>query len=148
MGLQAVAVVVICHRVPRGPKPSITIEVVQRVSERFGRGVPIKEALEAESHPKINLATWHKALQAHPELSIHYKAARGKFLDEALARLARDENTARLCWLLERRYSDLFAAPAPINVNVAQQTVIAGVPDDILQRAREFAVAQSRNCHD
>lgn len=64
-----------------------------------------------------------------------------------MRRLEADENLANLRWLLERRHSDLFAAPAPVNVNVSQQTTIAGLPDDILQRARDYALSQSKNGH-
>lgn len=123
----------------RGPKPSITLEVVKRVSERFGLGVPLHEALASECNPKINVETWKKALAAHPELSPHYEAAKGKFLEDAMRRLASEEDAKHLEWLLERRYPELFARRGPdVAVSVSNNVSLA-IPSDVLERAREIA---------
>lgn len=119
-----------------GPKPSITLDVVKRVSRRFGIGIPLVEALAAEGNDKINLETWKKALQAHPEFSPHYAAAKGKFLDTAMERLIELD---QIQWLLERRRPDLFARPAAVAVSVNNTTNIVGLPDDVLERARKLA---------
>lgn len=130
---------------PRGPKPSITLDVVKRVAERFGRGIPVVEALAAECNPKINLDTWHKALQKDEKLSTHWAGARGKFLDQATRRLHYAEQEKYLCWLLERRYSDLFAKrdSKPSDVADSERARSTEIPDDILQRAHQLAKAGS-----
>jgi hypothetical protein len=50
-----------------------------------------------------------------------------------------------LRWFLERRYSGLFSRPADpsatINVN-QQQAIIGGIPEDVLERARELSNAK------
>lgn len=124
---------------PPGPKPSITLEVVRRVADRFGLGMPLSLALAAEANSKVNEETWKKALAAHPELSPHYEAARGKFLEHSMRRLAVSEELSNLRWLLERRHSDLFPRPSEALVNVNNSTHISGLPDDVLERARVIA---------
>lgn len=131
-------------RKPPGPKPSITLPVVKRVSARIGRGLTLKLALAAECCATINEETWKKALQAHPEFSPHYEAGKGKFLDAAMLRLAQSKETADLKWLLERRHADLFARPAEVSVSVNNTTTVSGLPDDILQRAQIIARSEAK----
>lgn len=123
-----------------GPKPSITLAVVKRVSERFGKGVPLKYALAAEQNPKINLNSWHKALERDPELSTHMDFAKWEYLDWAMRRL---EKSDKHLWLLvERRNSSDFAPPATVQFNVENKTTIAGLSEDILERARVICRAR------
>lgn len=136
------------RRVPRrspGPKPSITLEVVARVAERYGLGIPLGEALAAEGNPTINLETWKKALSAHPELSPPYEAAKGKFLEFAMRKLRDSDKLEHLIFLLRTRRADLFALPAPVAVSVRQTTHIASLPDDVLERARVLARAGAKH---
>lgn len=99
------------RRLAPGRRPSITLAVVKRVSKRYGRGVPLVDALAAEANPKINLDNWKKTLRRHPQLSLHYQAARGLFLELSMRRLAESKDLRHLCWLLERRYPELFRKP-------------------------------------
>ena len=112
--------------------------MVKRVSERVARGSTLSLALAAECHPQINEESWKKTLQRHPELSPHYEAAKGQFLDAAMRRLAESDDLKYLCWLLERRHSELFHKPEPAAavVNVSQHV---GIPEDVLARARQIA---------
>lgn len=126
-----------------GPKPSITVAVVKRVGERFARGVPLEHALSAEANPKINIETWKKAMASNGELSPHWQAAKGKFVDWATKKLATSKQLKFLCWLLERRYPSDFAKPASVSVSVNNTTNISGVPDDVLGRARDIARAEA-----
>lgn len=126
------------RRAVPGPKPSITLDVVKRVAARYGMGVPLVDALAAEGHAKINLETWKKAMGAHPEFSPHWEAARGKFLADAMRRLVESGELENLRWLLPRRYPELFAAPAPVAVNVSNTTIVE-LPADIVERAREYS---------
>jgi hypothetical protein len=121
-----------------GPKPSITAEVVQRVSDRVGRGMPLKMALEAEAQPKINVETWHKAIQGSETFRAVYDAGRAQFLDAAMARLAAADELKYLCWLLERRHSDLFAKREP-EVVVNNTNVHNAIPEDVYKLAKEIA---------
>ena len=127
-----------------GPKPSITLAVVKRVSKRVAMGSTLALALAAEGNGKVNEETWKKALQSHPEFSPHYEAGKGKFLAGAMARLEKSKNLKFLCWLLERRHADLFARPAAVNVSVANTTHINGCPDDVLERARAIARSDAK----
>lgn len=116
--------------------------MVKRVSNRVGRGLTLELALAAENKEGINLECWHKALQRHPDLSTHYAAGKGQFLDYATKRLAGGE-TADLRWLLERRHPDLFAKPSEQpSVHVSNHTTIQ-LPEELLERARELAKEQS-----
>lgn len=112
------------------------------MSERVGRGMPLRMALETEANPKINEDTWKKALKAHPNFSPHYQAARGKFLDASMRRLEEADDLKHLVWLLERRHSDLFGKREPeTQVNVTNQVAI---PADVLARAKEIANEKQR----
>ena len=121
-----------------GPKPSITLDVVKRVSDRVGRGLTLALALAAECCATINVETWKKCLQAHPEFSPHYEAGKGRFLDAAVKRLAESHELKYLCWLLERRHGDLFSKP---DAPAAVVNVITAIPEDVVQRAREISRA-------
>ncbi len=122
---------------PRGPAPSVTLEVVKRVSARVGRGLTLSLALAAEDCPAVNVENWNKTLQRHKELSTHYEAGKGQFLDMATERLVASEELANLRWLLERRFPDLFSKPEPgVTVNAS---VNLAIPPDVVERAREIA---------
>ncbi|HVX56963.1 MAG TPA: hypothetical protein VHA37_04475 [Candidatus Saccharimonadales bacterium] len=117
------------------------------MSDRVGRGLTLALALAAENNPTVNEETWKKALQAHPEFSPHYEAGKGKFLDRAVQRLSQHDDAKFLCWLLERRHSDLFARPASVDIKVgatasAGASADAGIPADVVQRSREIAAAE------
>lgn len=101
-------------------------------------GSTLELALASEANSKINLETWKKALSAHPQFSPLYRAAKGKFLDKSMRRLAEHADAKYLCWILERRFSEMFAKPEPPSavVNVSQQV---GIPADVIERARELA---------
>jgi hypothetical protein len=114
------------------------LEVVQRVSERYGMGIPLQDALAAEGSPTINLETWKKALAAHPELSPPYEAAKGKFLEFAMCKLRDHKNLKFLCFLLRTRRADLFSGSAGSNGHQGESSG-NGIPDDVLERARQYA---------
>lgn len=99
--------------------------------------------MAAENNLKINEETWKKALAAHPELSPHYEAAKGKFLDDSMQKLAASKSLKFLCWLLERRHSDLFARPAEVSLSVNNTTNISGLSNDVLEQARAIARAEA-----
>ena len=117
--------------------------MVKRVAARVGRGLTLKLALAAENQLTVNEETWKKALHSHPELSPHYEAGKGKFLDRATQRLSQSAELANLRWLLERRHPDLFAKPADVEVNVSNTNVIE-LPADIVERARALAKREDR----
>lgn len=123
-----------------GPKPSITLAVVERVSERVGRGLTLDLALAAEGVETINVETWKKALKAHPEFSPLYQAAKGKFLDYAVMRLTASNDLHNLRWILERRHFDLFSRPRDDGRGQGEQSGgTTALPEDLLERARELA---------
>jgi len=113
------------------------------VSDRVARGLTLALALAAEEQDKINVETWKKALQAHPEFSPRYEAGKGKFLEWATQRLAESKDLANLRWLLERRHADLFARPdLQLELHAtatAGASVNLSIPEPVLQRALEIA---------
>lgn len=120
----------------RGRKAHITLAVVGRVSERFALGLTLKMALVLEQNPHVNLDSWAWALKRHPEFVPPFEAARAKFYESAMRRLANHDDPKWLTWVLERRHSADFAKP-PESFNVKQ--TIVGLPDDILAKAREYS---------
>ena len=121
----------------RGRKAHITLEVVQRVADRVGLGIPLNLALLSENNPFINEGSWKMAIKRNPKFVTPYHAAKATFLEKAVRRLAEADDLRWLTWLLERRHSDLFARQPDTSINV-QQSII-GLPDDVLARARDYA---------
>jgi hypothetical protein len=117
--------------------------VVQRVSDRVGRGLTLALALAAEDCATVNLETWKKALQAHPEFSPRYEAGRGKFLDYALTQLAASPDLANLRWLLKHRFPDLFPRDPDLALTLHTNTSVV-IPDELLQRARRIAAEECK----
>jgi len=125
----------------RGRKRHITLDVVLRVSERFGLGLPLKMALVLEKDPCVNLESWSKALKRNPQFVPPFEAAKADFYEKALRRLVDNEDPRWLCWVLEHRHPDVFGG-GETSINVTQQ--IIGIPDDVLARAREYAKARKQ----
>lgn len=125
----------------RGRKRHVTLAVVQRVADRIAVGLTLELACEAEGDPVINVDSFHKALERHPEFVHPYHAAKADFLEWACERLVHSHEMGNLRWFLERRYSDLFGKPADTTINVVQQQAIVGISDEVLARARELSHA-------
>jgi hypothetical protein len=128
-------------KTPKCGRPQqVTLAVVKRVGKRFGQGMPLKDALALENNPQINPDSWHKAIQRSSEMSTLWDGVKADFLEKAITRLLESDDLANLRWLLERRFPELFARPAPTTVNVSQSTsTIVGLPNDVLARLREYA---------
>ncbi|HEY1788582.1 MAG TPA: hypothetical protein VGJ73_10525 [Verrucomicrobiae bacterium] len=120
------------------PRTKVTdelLELFKRVSRRMARGIPLSLALAGEG---MEPAAYEKHRERYPELFILQEKARREFLESAIEQLLSGERLqANVCWLLERRYPELFVRPADTNIHVTQQ--IIGVPDEVLQRARSYA---------
>lgn len=127
-----------------GPKPSITVEVVRRVSERVAAGLTLALALHAEQVATVNEETWKKAVAGNADFKAIYEGAKAKFLEEAVLRLSQAKELKYLCWLLERRHSEMFRKPDADRV-VVNQSVSVGIPDEVLQRAREIAAREHKD---
>ncbi len=119
----------------------INREIVARVSDRVAHGLSLQLALAAEDHPDITEAIWSQAVKRNPRLASAPETAKAKFCEEAVRRLANHEDNKWLCWLLERRYADLFSRSGD-TANNAQ--TVAGIPEDIMERAREKAAKKRR----
>jgi|GEM_PF-5723513 len=112
------------------------MDVVKRVSERFGLGLPLEMALCLEKDERINEDSWRHALARKPEFVRAFKAAKAEFLGESFQYLAKHEDWRARVVFLERRHGDDFRKPAD-NLNVS--TTIAGLPDEYLKIFRDDA---------
>jgi len=140
-----------------GRESKITVELVQRVSKRVGRGIPIQMALAGE---RVSWSAYKKHLQRHPDLAAIQEVAKIQFLDETFDMIL-SKPGPMLRWFLERRHPDLFAKPrdetpaaatatatatAPQTQtqtqNQNQNQTIAGVPQEALDEARRNFQAQ------
>ena len=116
-----------------GRKPRVTAEVVKRVGERVGLGVPLHYALLLEK-PPIPVKTFEMALSRNPAFVGAFQAEKAGFLERALRRLSIEDDWRALVVLLERRHAVDFAKPAcpipaPI-VNVTNNTINIAVLSD------------------
>lgn len=94
----------------RGRKQIVTADVVKRVGERVGLGVPLQYALILEK-PPIAVKTFEMALSRNPEFVGAFKAEKAGFLERAYKRLSIEDDWRALVVLLERRHAVDFAKP-------------------------------------
>lgn len=121
----------------RGPEPSVTLAVVERVGNRMALGLPLEYALALEDGI-ITVDCFHKALQRDEKLSTHLTRFKAKFIEASCARLAISE-TSDLRWLLLRRHPDIFAMPSEkAEVKTSGNAVADGL-QKVLNRAKEYA---------
>lgn len=116
-------------------KSLVTSRLVERVSERVARGIPLHLALAGEP---VTRAEYEDKLRCHPELAAVEKAAKRKFLEEMInTLLAAEDPDSNIRWLLERLYPDIFGRHREtVTVNVA---AIAGMTEDYARLFREDA---------
>ena len=125
---------------------NITMAMVEQVSERVAKGLSLALACAMEGDPRINPESWERALAADPVLANAFLKARGKFLEEKLKKLEDTKDPKHVLWLLERRHADLFGKGAEPGGEGPEKkcSVVEGVPDDVLERAREYARGRTR----
>lgn len=121
----------------RGPEPSVTLAVVERIGQRMAIGLPLDYALALEE-ADITEDCFHKALQADAKLSTHLKRFKAKFIAEACTRLTISE-TSDLRWILLRRHPDIFAMPSEKAEAKDSGNNVADGLQDLLNRAKELA---------
>lgn len=128
-----------CHSTKHGQQPTVTVELVDRVAKRIESGIPLKIAIAGES---VTMADYQLHLKDHPDLAALHQTARRKFMEFAVKKLLEEEKpAASVRWLLEHCHPDLLAQPGDAGPTVEPQ-VIVGLPNDVLERAREYALAQ------
>lgn len=125
----------------RGRPRQITLAVVRRVAERVGLGVPLNYACLLEDNPQINTESFQRAMQRNPEFVHPYEAAKAAFLEKSFRWFSVHEDWRARVVLLERRHANDFAKPAAVAISVSQSMVV-GVPNDVLTRARDYARQQ------
>lgn len=132
--------VVVKQRKKPGPKTRYTPEVFTRICERFGMGMPLKLACAAEGVAHVNDQGFEIFLAKHRELLPQYKAAKGKYLEWAMQKLARNKDWRAVAWHLERRHSDLYAPPlsSSVTVNQSNTNAVAVIPAQVRERAKVF----------
>ena len=121
------------------PKPTVTVtvELVERVAKRVEAGIQLKIALYGEG---VSVAAFEEHLKDNPELAAHYETAKRKFMEMAVKKMLEEEKpAASIRWLLEHCHPDLLAQPGEAGSPAAAPQTIAGLPNNILERMREYA---------
>jgi hypothetical protein len=115
----------------------VTAAIVSRVSWLVGLGLTLEQACKSQPGP-VSSQAFSLHLRRHPEHMAIYERGRHRFLAHAVDRLAKSKDLADVRWLLERRFSSLFARPeqAPITI-VAASTV--EWPSDFTELVRKYA---------
>lgn len=124
----------------RGPEPSVTMEVVERVGKRMALGLPLDYSLALETG-EISVDCFHKALQSNDKLSTHLKRFKAQFIEGALTTLSSGDS-ADLKWLLLRRHPDIFAMPSEKAEATGSGNQVADGLQEVLNRAKEYARLQ------
>ena len=119
---------------------TVTVELVERVAKRVEDGISLRIALFGEG---VTVAAFEGHLKTHPELAARYETAKRKFMEFAVKKMIEEEKpAASLRWLLEHCHPDLLAQPGEASPAAAAATApetIAGLPNNILERMREYA---------
>ncbi|HEY1788281.1 MAG TPA: hypothetical protein VGJ73_09010 [Verrucomicrobiae bacterium] len=118
----------------------VTVELVDRVSERVGTGVPLDLALAGEA---VSLADYKRHLSKHPDLAGREGVAKRKLLQKLVDMLLTSEDastSANIRWLLERLYPEVFGRNREKDeVEEEPYQTIRGVPEEELNRWRAEA---------
>jgi len=88
-------------------KEDVTVALVERVSERVAKGVPLRFAVAREG---LSRAEYEELLRGRPELALRQDSANGEFVEFCIRKLLDVEDpSSNIRWLLERLNPDLFA---------------------------------------
>jgi hypothetical protein len=120
-------------------KEDITVALVERVSERVAKGVPLRLAAAREG---LSRADYEECLRRHPELALRQDSANGEFVEFCIRKLLDVEDpSSNIRWLLERLNPDLFAdRKARESGSVAASVpTIVGMTEEELRQFREAA---------
>jgi len=119
-------------------KSKVTTALVMRVVERVENGIPVKIAIAGEG---VALDVYLQYLRERPRLEALQETARRKFMERAVAAmLAEEKPAASYRWLLEHCHPNLLVQPGDADANpAAEPQTIAGLPNEILERIREYA---------
>lgn len=119
-------------------QPTVTVELVERVAKRVENGIPLAVALFGEG---VTVAVYEQHLRDNPELAAIEETAMRKFMEFAVKKMLEEEKpAASLRWLLEHCHPNLLAQPSAANPAAEPQTqTIAGLPNNILERMRDYA---------
>jgi hypothetical protein len=118
------------------PGRKITAALVMRVAGRLETGLPLKVALAGEG---VAVDAYMQHLREHSKLEAVHETAKRKFMERAVnAMLEEVKPAASYRWLLEHCHPDLLAQPGDAGSAAALQT-IAGLPNELLERMREYA---------
>lgn len=117
-------------------KSKITTALVMRVVERLESGLALKIAIAGEG---VTLDQYRHYVREHPRLEALQETARRKFMERALnAMLDEEKPAASYRWLLEHCHPDLLARAGDADSSQSSET-IAGLPNHVLDRIREYA---------
>jgi hypothetical protein len=87
-------------------KEDATIALVERVSERVAKGVPLRLAAAREG---LTQAQYEERLRDHPELALRQDSANGEFVEFCIRKLLDVEDPgSNIRWLLERLNPNMF----------------------------------------
>ena len=121
----------------RGPEPSVTMAVVDRVANRVGKGVPLDMALALEPNP-INEETFTRALRQDVKLAAHMARGKAAFVDKFVDAIVASDDLQHMKWLVTRRHPLLFGEQLTVKNTGETRTVHEYAPE-FWQQTRELA---------
>jgi hypothetical protein len=84
----------------------VTIELVQRVSERVAIGIPLELAVAGEG---LSREEYEGQLRERPELATIQDVTIREFIEDCIRKLLQAKDpSANIRWLLERLYPEIF----------------------------------------
>jgi hypothetical protein len=84
----------------------VTVELVQRVSERVAIGITLELAVAGEG---LSRAEYEEQLRERPELAAIQDVTSREFIEDCIQKLLQAKDpSANIRWLLERLYPDIF----------------------------------------
>jgi hypothetical protein len=132
----------------RGRPASLTLDLVEQIAEKIGKGVPEKYACLLFG---VSLEAFNKAKQRKPEFLEAVEVEKAVFIDRALDHIAMGGPSASgHRWILQTRHKEFFGLGDGINIINENTNVNAAIltaeDQKILQtRAREMFLPKGGN---
>lgn len=127
-----------------GGRPArITDQTAEAVGDMVGQGLKLEHALSLQT-PPIPPEHWEKTCQNSTRILRAYQRKVASRVWDMVQRIGAAERIpANLCWLLERALG--YVAPRAGTATVVHNnTLVLGVSDDVLKRARAFVAGQAK----
>lgn len=129
----------------RKNRAGLTLEAIQRIGKRMGKGLTAEQACLLEIPPFDDVARLHNALNANPAFRIAHKLEMARWIELSIDIIHEGDPAGLkrangIQYLLERRNAEQFGKQPSVQVTNTTTTVFANLPpgiNDALAKERD-----------